>query len=154
MMRRNVKKEEFLNAYQNKENEMLTKLQNPILHYTHIQQVFINNQNCITYTTKKNVNFKTIKRLCPDIYSKILKKYKFVKDLEIQLITVREHFPKIFNDIMLNLGLAAVLLEIRIERNRSKKHKKPQLVRDINYRELFGVSRALEIYPYYFDSIQ
>ena len=65
---------------------------------------------------------------------------------------LREHFPKMFNVLMVKMGLGDAILDLRIEKNRTVASKRAQLLRDVNYKELFGVERALELHPCYFDS--
>ena len=66
---------------------------------------------------------------------------------------LREHFPKMFSALMLNMGLGDALLDLRIAKNMTVKSKRALLLRDINYKELFGVERALELHPCYFDKV-
>ncbi|MFC1855030.1 phosphoadenosine phosphosulfate reductase family protein [Thermodesulfobacteriota bacterium] len=66
---------------------------------------------------------------------------------------LREHFPKKFQALIIKMGLGEELLDLRIEKNKSVKSRSGQLLRDINYKELFGVERALQMHPCYFDSL-
>jgi len=70
-----------------------------------------------------------------------------------QMKWLREHFPKMFKTLMLKMGLAEALLDLRIEKNMNVKSKRALYMRDVNYKELFGAARALELHPCYFDSI-
>ncbi len=66
---------------------------------------------------------------------------------------MREHFPKMFHALMINMGLGEVLLDMRIKKNANVKTRRALLMRDINYKEIFGVERALEAHPCYFDTL-
>lgn len=66
------------------------------------------------------------------------------------LTWLREHSFKVFKKVMLE-GLGDKLLDFRIKKNLKIKTKRAQLLRDVNYRELFGVERAIELHPCYFD---
>ena len=66
---------------------------------------------------------------------------------------LREHFPKMFYLLMIKMGLAEQILDMRIDKNMNVKSKKALLMRDISYKEIFGVERALELHPCYFDKM-
>jgi 3'-phosphoadenosine 5'-phosphosulfate sulfotransferase (PAPS reductase)/FAD synthetase len=65
---------------------------------------------------------------------------------------MREYFPKMFRTLMINMGLGETILDMRIKKNKNIKSKRAMLLRDVNYKELFGVERALDLHPCYFDS--
>jgi 3'-phosphoadenosine 5'-phosphosulfate sulfotransferase (PAPS reductase)/FAD synthetase len=66
---------------------------------------------------------------------------------------LREHFPKMFRALIVNMGLGDAILDLRIDKNRNVKSKRALLLRDVNYKKLFGVERAIELHPCYFDNI-
>ncbi len=65
---------------------------------------------------------------------------------------LREHFPKMFNALIVKMGLGEAILELRIDKNMNVKSKRAQLARDINYKKIFGVAKAVQTHPCYFDS--
>lgn len=64
---------------------------------------------------------------------------------------IRNTNKKLFKKVMLKLRLAEVILDLRIAKY--KKAKREQLLRDLNYKELFYIDRVLELHSDYFDII-
>jgi hypothetical protein len=108
--------------------------------------------NKIVYLRKKYVTLKKIKSIMG------AKDFNYINEimvlpLDLSLSWIREYEPVTFNDIMVNGGFGEAMLDFRIKKNMTVKSKRALLLRDINYKELFGVERALELHPCYFDTI-
>jgi len=65
---------------------------------------------------------------------------------------IREYHSQQYKKLLLD-GAGIAILDFRIKKNQGIKSKQAMLMRDINYKEIFGVEQALEVHPCFFDSI-
>jgi hypothetical protein len=126
---------------------MITKMKQPFDGYEYQQEI----NNKIAYIRRGATTLKWIKRkMGAKAYNKITALKGFA--LETTLTWLREWEREIFDKVMIK-GLGNFLLDYRIEKNKNSSKHTFLLLRDINYRELFGVERALDLHPCYFDQM-